>query len=141
MDVFKIGAFLRSVHGRTVRVMDAPGKPIVGVRDFVTNASKIPVRIFYPSTAKGEGHVGWFVRSFAYFIDGYMHTLLPWLREYAIVKLLLTWVSFILSWILPMGNAYLPNCSYDVPPANTGSVKFPLIIFSHGLTGTGINIE
>lgn len=130
-----IEAVLRLLNTRARKVLLRP--PIVGVRDFVTTESHIPVRVFYPSSAKKEGTVGWFVRSYAYFIDGYFHTLLPWLREYAVVQWIIMTISFVLSWMLPMGNAYLPNCAYDASPLVNAGRKYPLIVFSHGLTGTG----
>jgi len=135
MSKFGIGALLRALHPRARKVVSEPGFPLVGVVDVVTTDSQIPVRLFYPSSAKSEGSVGWFVRGFDYFVDGYMHTLMSGFRKSAWIQWILVWVSFMLSWFVPMGHSYLPNCTFD-PPVREGD-KCPLIIFSHGLTGTG----
>jgi predicted esterase len=147
-----IGSFLRKLNTRAAAVVHAASSassassqssprlaPIVGITDVVTKDTAIPVRIFYPSTAAKQGNVSWFVRGYAYFIDGYLHTLQASLRESTAMLTLMVWLSYLISWIFPMGNAFLPNCAYDAPPMPppVPRGKYPLIMFSHGLTGSG----
>lgn len=137
MSIPIVGSFLRSIHLDARKVMSEADLPMVGIMDVTTAERRVPVRLFYPSSAKEEGNVGSFVRGFDYFIDGYLHTLLPWFRDNALVLWLIAWISYALSWLAPMGHASLPSCAYGAPPVSSKGQKYPLIIFSHGLTGTG----
>lgn len=115
-----------------------PSSP-VGVRDFFTEENELPVRVFYPSMSTDfsrKANAGWFVRGLAYFIDGYLHFLFPNLRKYAVFRWLASFTAYVVSFFLPLARADLPMCKLDVPPKESDE-KYPLIVFSHGLTGSG----
>jgi hypothetical protein len=40
-----------------------------------------------------------------------------------------------LAWLHPLGRAHIPCCYLDLPPCE-GAKKLPLLMWSHGLTGT-----
>lgn len=68
---------------------------------------------------------------------GYNHTFLGIFVPIPIISL----ISYILSWFVwmhPLAWSTIPRCYNDVPIANDQDDKsFPLIVWSHGLTGTG----
>lgn len=131
-----LGSLLRRVS-RSKDVMSALNVH-VGVIDIHTTQSNTPMRIFYPSALKAEGNVGWFMNSFTYFISGYMHFLRPKWRDSTLFHLLIAILSWITACCFPMAQTFLPKCAPNQPPKIPSDVSgYPLIIFSHGLTGTG----
>lgn len=126
-----------SYFSRTSKVLDS--SKYVGVMDCHTDDNTLPFRIFYPvcdkSDSSGKRGVGWFVRSLAYFLDGYIHFLFPKMRQSGLYIWLVSVLSVVVSLFMPMANIDLPMCKYDA--ALPSDQKFPLLVFSHGLTGTG----
>jgi predicted esterase len=117
----------------------------VGVADFRTSNSSIPCRFFYPceithSLADGaknsQNRVSWFVNGFSYFVEGYLHVLLPKWRESVVMNKLIALIAVIASLFFPMAHVPLPNCYYNGHAKQRSQHKYPLILFSHGLTGT-----
>lgn len=123
---------------RTGKLLDE--HKYVGVMDDHTVDSSLPFRVFYPACDQVDlsrkKNVGWFVRSLAYFIDGYIHFIFPKMRQNSLHRWLVTMLAYILSWFVPMANVALPMCKYNAAPPTDGR-KLPLIVFSHGLTGSG----
>lgn len=108
----------------------------VGVIDSQTK-SMIPFRVFYPSENHDVENVGWFVNGFNIFVEGYMHVLIPKLRNNMIVEWIISWIALIVSYMVPMANQSLPFCSKESKPHKMPNKKYSLLVFSHGLTGTG----
>jgi hypothetical protein len=132
---------LDSIFGfssRTSNVLDT--SKYVGVTDSQTDDNSLPFRVFYPACEKADPSekksVSWFVRSLAYFIDGYLHFIFPKLRQNAVYRWLVTLLASVLSLFMPMANIDLPMCKYNAVLSSDGK-KHPLIVFSHGLTGSG----
>lgn len=149
-----MGNFLMKSRIPNVTKLDPFSKNVVGVIDFKTPNNKIPCRIYYPAAitrnigksvagADSRANVGWFVHSFAHFIEGYMHFLLPNWKHSSILVQFISGIAWLLSWIIPHANAHLPQCERNAKPASSSSTSFgfdkgyPLILYSHGLTGSG----
>ena len=115
----------------------------VGVIDLYSDDT--PIRIFYPAASNAGAPVNAFVISFQYFVEGYVRFLLfagnaiPLkYRDNFVLNWVLNAISYVITW-LPMfifGHANLPFVAKGSPPLN-GSSKFPVLFFSHGLTGSG----
>jgi len=114
-----------------------PASP-VGVHFVPASSAHSPLRIFYPSTSTGsksEPHAGWFDETgVVAYLEGYLHTIgilqgNSWASRW-IVK---PWLH-VLSFVLPLTWRRLPGVYRDSPPLKG---KYPLVVFSHGLTGTG----
>lgn len=110
-----------------------------GVMDLSTSERGIPFRIFYPAEedTSNESFVGWFVRDMTYFIEGYMHFLLPKWRDSTLGKYLISIIAMVSSLFMPMARTCLPKCVMGGKPYREDGGKYPLILYSHGLTGTG----
>lgn len=132
------GLMMFAAFSRTGEVLDSCKH--VGVQDFLTPDNKIPFRVFYPACQHSDNskkpNVGWFVRSLTYFIDGYMHFLSPKLRINVVFCWLVAFFARIISLFMPLARLPLPMCKYSAEIPTTGR-KHPLIVFSHGLTGSG----
>lgn len=112
----------------------------VGIIDLHTSKKGIPVRLFYPAEAEPEKRsVGSFVKGLAYFIEGYMHFLLPKWRESAVGKFAIYVFALITSLLMPFAKAILPKSVMGGQPQTHPVVgkQYPLVVYSHGLTGTG----
>ncbi len=118
-----------------------PSSP-VGLHFLPATTAHPPLRIFYPSTTNTNTNTslphqstGWFDETGVVdYLEGYLHTFgilegNSWTSRW-IVK---PWLH-LLSLALPLKWLRLPGVYRDSPP-RTG--KYPLIVFSHGLTGTG----
>ena len=127
-----------SSFSRADKVLDS--SKYVGVVDCHTEDNTIPFRLFYPACDKSDSsekkNVSWFVRSLAYFIDGYMHFLFPKMRHNVLYRWLVSVISVVVSLFMPLASINLPMCIYDAALPSDGQ-KYPLLVFSHGLTGTG----
>ena len=98
----------------------------------------VPFRLFYPTKEETrQASVSWFVHGLAHFIEGYLHFLLPKWREYAITKWILYVIAMVVSFFMPMAKTFLPRSMMAAPPHSTQKNQFPLVLYSHGLTGTG----
>lgn len=129
---------ISAYFSRTSQVLDS--SKYVGVLDCHTPDSSLPVRVFYPACDKSDHSVkksvSWFVYSLAYFIDGYVHFIFPKMRGNVVYRYLVWLLAFVLSLFMPMASVSLPMCKYDAVLPSDGK-KLPLIVFSHGLTGSG----
>jgi len=147
-----IGNYFMKSRISNVPKHDSFTNNFVGVIDLKTRDNEIPCRIYYPATDKASvidnyhnigsnsANVGWFVHSFAHFIEGYMHFLLPKWKHSAILFSILSGIAWLFSWIIPHANAHLPQCVRNARPAplsGASGQRRPLIFYSHGLTGSG----
>lgn len=113
----------------------------VGVIHLRTSKSRIPIRVFYPSKNHGESGnaVGWFANGLRFFADGYLHFLFGIPINGLILTLpLISWLISFFAWFAPLilvsATKKLPKCSAGAEPSTETS---PLIVYSHGLTGSG----
>ena len=111
----------------------------VGVIDVPHSASHVPLRLFYPCEEKGNS-APVFVRGLSYFVQGYLHTFA--LRNTSTIYPFFASLISIVCWLLyplhvwfPILSLKVPNSSKDAPFKSHGG-KIPLVVFSHGLTGT-----
>ena len=111
----------------------------VGVQDLCTSKSHVPLRVFYPTCDQTdhsrERGAGWFVRRVSYFIDGYMHHLNPKFRQNSVYRGIVHLFSMLLALLMPLAMLDIPMCKMNAKRKN--GKQMPLIVFSHGLTGTG----
>jgi predicted esterase len=121
----------------------------VGVRHFASTDQHPPLRVFYPSNNVNLIRpVGWFQEDgLGFFLSGYLHAI--FVRRHTklfrwLLSPLLQAASFFL---LTMRWIRIPNVALNAPVANNNNNnnnnnlqsqnKWPVVIFSHGLTGTG----
>jgi len=103
----------------------------VGVRDFFLESTKAPVRLYYPALKPTNPEPVRIFRDPTKFVDGYLWSFSknrPWL--YATVS---TFVS-LLRFVIPLRYLQIPEVSRDAKPEGQ---NLPLVVYSHGLTGTG----
>jgi hypothetical protein len=95
-----------------------------------------PIRVYYPAESVAGESVGWFVRSQAYYMQGYAHALGLFPHSSVVFQWLIAPLIWLFAAFLPSSYAKLPFTSRNAPfkPASDGSLR-PVIIFSHGLTG------
>lgn len=115
----------------------------VGVRYIKASDQHPPVRIFYPAAASNELHdalprlpVGWFQDTGIFpYLAGYLHTM--GLKQDSWLFQIFVWPIIIplFALILPVTWKRIPGVYQDIPCVK--DKKLPLIVFSHGLTGTG----
>lgn len=124
---------------------------LFGTRQIVSGSSYVgavnlrlpggaPCRIFYPTKSRGTLCIGWWLNGLSSFIEGYLHILLPNARASAVRRVLTSWVACIISIFFPWAHSVLPMCYEGGDPESeplAQGTKYPLILFSHGLTGTG----
>lgn len=110
----------------------------VGVHFLPATSTHPPLRIFYPAThSPSKRNAGWFdPTSTVDYLEGYLHTFgvlqgNSWASRW-IIKPVLHLVSL----ALPITWLRLPGV-YQGSEPSTAEEKYPLVIFSHGLTGTG----
>ena len=128
-------------------VIDPSGSP-VGIRYFRATTEHPPLRILYPAdpTAVDEkpawwrSHrkVGWFRDTGFYnFLEGYFAMAV---RDKLPRKWMFSWIAVpflrILSVIMPAAWKKIPHLHFNAPASKTNR-KYPLVVFSHGLTGSG----
>eukprot|EP00927_Polykrikos_kofoidii_P051664 TRINITY_DN45450_c0_g1_i1.p1 TRINITY_DN45450_c0_g1~~TRINITY_DN45450_c0_g1_i1.p1 ORF type:complete len:418 (-),score=55.45 TRINITY_DN45450_c0_g1_i1:93-1268(-) len=125
----------------------------VGIRT-IRNSRGAAIRIFYPAsdidaqTRQDVNAVGarvpMFRNSFVTYIQGYCDTLLGSRLPSPLVAAIRFCIGAV-AWLLPLNRAVLPKCcGADLPvgivgEGGAGATKqqHPLIVWSHGLTGTG----
>jgi pimeloyl-ACP methyl ester carboxylesterase len=126
----------------------------VGYRYFAgVKGSCPPIRILYPASASASAtpttqRVGWFQEhGFGFFVNGYLHIVGikhgTWLNRFlspvfdTFASILSVASSYTLGWI----NVHTPLGLFAIDatpcPVKNDKKKLPLIVFSHGLTGTG----
>jgi hypothetical protein len=107
----------------------------IGVIHCRTVKYRTPFRVFYPSkTTTTKSDVKWFLESFTHFVEGYFHVVLPRLRSSNVLHYICFWIIKIISLIFYFTDHSIPNCKLHADPMSNES--YPLIIYSHGLTGT-----
>lgn len=115
----------------------------VGVQFVPASSTHPPLRIFYPinvpdhpSRIPPQRDVGWFDETgVVNYLEGYFDAFGilqgdSWTSRWIVKPWLL-----LISYMLPMKWLRLPGVFRDSPPRSPG--QYPLVIFSHGLTGTG----
>jgi dienelactone hydrolase len=104
----------------------------VGVMELHTPGG-LPVRVFYPAVAGSSCVRAPRFNSLAGYISGYVHTFACRHHTFAFkaITLLVRAVVF----MIPLNYASVPSCYINAKPKTGG--KRPLIVFSHGLSGTG----
>lgn len=103
----------------------------VGVKDFNLETTKAPIRLYYPAIKPETPEPVRTFRDATKFVDGYMWTFSrnrPWLYG-----ALSTFVS-LSRFVIPLRYLEIPNASRNAKPEGE---NLPLVIFTHGLTGTG----
>jgi len=103
----------------------------VAVRDFFLESTKAPIRLYYPAEKPENPEPVRFFRDATKFVDGYLWTFSqnrPWLH--ATVSSLVSLFRF----GIPLRYVEIPDVCRNAKPEGQ---KLPLVIFSHGLTGTG----
>jgi len=111
----------------------------VGVRTFTNKEFGGDVRVFYPTEDPiGDAKAaGWFSPSLSTMVDGYAHFMAGWKESLRKGTWMFEVISSILRFVVACGSlktAKLPCTYQELKPA---SKKAPLIIWSHGLSGTG----
>eukprot|EP00301_Raphidiophrys_heterophryoidea_P007386 c12865_g1_i3.p1 GENE.c12865_g1_i3~~c12865_g1_i3.p1 ORF type:complete len:376 (-),score=80.07 c12865_g1_i3:1713-2840(-) len=105
----------------------------VGVRSIRVPGSVL-IRVFYPAKRGTSSPAKWFQHSMHHTTMGHIHALgiqyATW--KYRIVSVILRIISF----FLPIYYMDVPFCYNNAEPTSVSS-KLPLIMCSHGLTGTG----
>jgi len=71
-------------------------------------------------------------------LEGYLHTFLFPVLPTIILDAIYFVVS-IVAWMQPLAWLSIPHCFNDLPPLpfSEKGTKLPLVVWSHGLTGTG----
>lgn len=121
------------------KVAPESGSSIVGCTE-IRNSNGAAIRIFYPAGDKpppGARQATLFRTTLAFFIEGYTHVFLGSFLPHFVLRVIDFFMSKI-AWLHPHAWSKLPRCYVDVPPVvKGGGKKLPLIVWSHGLTGTG----
>jgi len=95
--------------------------------------------VFYPALASTGGsapeRVSVFRNRLAIVVSGYFHTFFGWMLPTLVVSAVQRLLSFFV-WLHPLDDSYLPRCGADLA-VDTAGGRYPLLIWSHGLTGTG----
>eukprot|EP00667_Euglena_gracilis_P011514 EG_transcript_11766 len=94
-----------------------------------------PFFVFYPAAAPTPRPANWFLDGFSTFFEGYVIHKYPGLLQRPLLLRLLRPLLWACSLPLPARHLKVPSLYIDAPPADTGPA-LPLIVFSHGLTGT-----
>uniref|UniRef100_A0A7S4UE33 1-alkyl-2-acetylglycerophosphocholine esterase n=1 Tax=Paramoeba aestuarina TaxID=180227 RepID=A0A7S4UE33_9EUKA len=130
-----------------------PSSPFVGVYDGKTD--KVRFRVFYPASPpsspspsssssqsfcpKQHGkQVPLFYDGLGKAVLGYLHTMSPLHSDTFLFSLLSPLLRITSDWFIPLSYARLPSAHHHLsvlPPSSSSG--YPLIVFSHGLTGSG----
>lgn len=102
------------------------------------NSRGAAVRIFYPAVRPPEDmlDVPLFRNRLPFFVEGYLHTFGCMFLPSIIVKIIYQILHPILL-ILPLNHTNIPRCTFGAPPQTKTESALPLVVWSHGLTGTG----
>jgi len=97
-----------------------------------------PLDVFYPAARPlGTQRARWWRDSFGEMVAGYAHTWLgmlsPSLRHGSFAFAALSFLIRCFVWLIPISWASLPNVHVDATPSSN---QCPLLLWSHGLTGT-----
>jgi len=114
----------------------ATGSGLVGVRE-IRNSRGATIRIFYPAASKSPCNaqpVPIFRNGLSRIVEGYSHTFLGTIVSPMVLGFLNQFLRLFL-WLHPLSWSSIPQCYNDLPQADA-EAKIPLIVWSHGLTGT-----
>lgn len=125
------------------RVTPMVNSALVGVAEF-RNSHGATVRVFYPAAAgtspQGRAPVKIFRNGLPFVVEGYTHTFLGLFVAPLVVRVL-GWLFAAWARLHPLAWSALPRCYHDLPPAAATAPgcdgALPLVVWSHGLTGTG----
>eukprot|EP00621_Florenciella_sp_RCC1693_P000243 CAMPEP_0182554990 /NCGR_PEP_ID=MMETSP1323-20130603/50262_1 /TAXON_ID=236787 /ORGANISM="Florenciella parvula, Strain RCC1693" /LENGTH=414 /DNA_ID=CAMNT_0024766717 /DNA_START=210 /DNA_END=1454 /DNA_ORIENTATION=- len=113
----------------------------VGVRTF-RNSHGAAIRVYYPAVESqgadggAEVRVSVFRNSLSTVVNGYFFTFFGWLLPSIVVTMVQRLLGLVV-WLHPLDYSYLPRCAADLPVEKGVKGKYPLVVWSHGLTGTG----
>lgn len=134
-----LGFFLPALNAdRALLQALSSEKGLVGVKE-IRNSRGASIRIFYPAAetnSRGARAAPLFRSSLALFVEGYIWTVLGGLGLWPSVNRVVSFLLSLFAWLHPLAWTSAPRCFVDLKPC-TPSVKLPLIVWSHGLTGTG----
>ena len=129
--------FVRPVSQQPKLVGNEPQVGVIQIR----NSNGAAIRIFYPaapspspppSTTPTPTQI--FRNPLAFFFEGYLSLALsPFLPAFLLRLINLLLIPLL--YVHPLGRISLPRCADDLPPRREAAKG--LIIWSHGLTGTG----
>ena len=126
-------------HSPSICVLDTEsGSSIVGCTE-IRNSNGAAIRVFYPAgdtPPSGARQATLFRNHLAFFIEGYTHVFLGSFLPYFVLKVIDFFMSKV-AWLHPHAWTKLPRCYVDVQPVLIDGGKLPLVVWSHGLTGTG----
>jgi dienelactone hydrolase len=130
-------------------MLDAGVAQAVGVQYFQASQDCPPIRLFYPAQeAAATKPARWFEDGSVPFLKGYGHMALA-RKDTSKFKWLVKPIAYALSWLLPLSWLRIPGVYKDAPlsipsrdttttlTTSSSPTKLPVIVFSHGLTGTG----
>eukprot|EP00035_Acanthoeca_spectabilis_P026049 m.461072 g.461072 ORF g.461072 m.461072 type:complete len:387 (+) comp22200_c0_seq1:158-1318(+) len=111
--------------------------PVVGVCDAQTPAG-LRFRVFYPGQPDSTAvPAGWFTESLGDALKGHVHTMSPMKSGTTSFALLAPLLKGVANTVIPLAHAALPTAFVDLVPQPPPPSGFPVVVFSHGLTGTG----
>jgi platelet-activating factor acetylhydrolase len=107
----------------------------VGYRHFPATEEFPPCRIYYPAILQPKGKIksiGWFHdQGIGYFMKGYLYVM----GSKSLIVTLLSPIIHIVTFFLRANWIAIPEVSLNAEVDDRK--KYPVIVFSHGLTGTG----
>jgi predicted dienelactone hydrolase len=116
------------------------GPDPVGVRDVVTAQSRLRVRVYYPAdrgTLDSSANPAKFFKDpLAAVLKGHLHTMSSLRAGTTAFNVAAVALQAATS-VLPLAYATLPSAWHDIQPLKARDSGFPVLLFSHGLTGTG----
>jgi platelet-activating factor acetylhydrolase len=116
----------------------------VGIRYFQGTDQHPPLRIFYPAEVLKDASkeiqskpAGWFAEnSLGYILSGYLHAFgAP--HDTLVFRWILFPLLYGLSIFFPVRWISIPDVFWEAPVAKSSDKKHPVVVFSHGLSGTG----
>ena len=118
------------------KYLPASTHDVVGIRDLRNPKTGSNVRVFYPSSLLSvESPPKIFRKGLPYLASGYLDVFLNAMKV-GFLRPIFDLLLFIPLSFAPLNLISLPFCSMDAPLA-ASSAPLPLLVWSHGLTGTG----
>lgn len=132
----------RALQSRTRAHEFASDASLVGVQTLRVPASSAgtpPFDFYYPAASPSGDQAGWFRDGVAPFLFGHVWFAFGrWFRSAHWVWLALCKRAVaVLAAILPAAYFKVPALFRNAPPVDASAGRRPLLVFSHGLTGTG----
>jgi platelet-activating factor acetylhydrolase len=130
----------------TTGSIDSTTAPAVGMRFFRATSEHPPIRLFYPATTTKNPQneqprpIRWFSNpDFLSFLSGYLHLSIA-RQDTKLFRWFVLPLVHCVSLFIPMRRLRIHGVFANAPPLlcdDKQQLKRPVIIFSHGLTGTG----